>query len=71
MLLSCRDEFARYTIQCPLGCEARQDVEGTDYLAVPDHDDPEVPFLLFDQILIEAARSGDFGLRLVSFDPLN
>jgi len=70
MLLRCRDDFARYRIECPPGCEVRQDGE-TDFLIVPDPDDPEVPYWLFDEILIEAARSGDFGLRLVSLDLLN
>jgi hypothetical protein len=38
---------------------------------VPDPDDPTTPFWLFDELLVEAARSGDFGLRLVSLAPLN
>lgn len=70
MLLQCRDDFARYTIQCPPGSEVKRDEE-TDFLVIPDSEDPEVPFWLWDEILIEGARSGDFGLRLLSVDPFN
>ena len=70
MLLTCRDDFARYRIECPPGCEVAKDGD-TDFLIVPDPDDPNVPYWLFDEILVAAARDGDFGLRLVSFVPLN
>lgn len=70
MLLNCRDDFARYSIECPPGCQVTDDGE-THFLVVPDPDDPDVPFWLFDEILIDAARSGDFGLRLVSLAPFN
>lgn len=71
MLLRCRDGFARYTIQCPPGCEVKSDEAGTDFLVVPDPNEPEVPYWLFDELLIEAARDGEFGLRLLSVTPLN
>jgi hypothetical protein len=67
MLLRCRDDFARYVIDCPSGCEVRQQAD-TDFLIVPDS---QQPLWLFDEILIEAARDGEFGLRLVSVDLLN
>ena len=70
MLLCCRDEFARYRIYCPPGSEITHEGE-TDFLVVPDPDDPQVPYWLWDDLLLEAARSGEFGLRLVSLDPLN
>lgn len=70
MLLTCRHEFARYSIECPTGCEVTEDGE-TDFLIVPDPDDPEEPYWLFDEILIVAARDGEFGLRLVSVAPTN
>jgi len=71
MLLRCRDNFARYVIDCPPGCEVRMDEDGTDFLIVPDPADPDVPFWLFDEILIDAARDGEFGLCLLSLTPLN
>jgi hypothetical protein len=71
MLLTVRDDFARYRIECPPGCEVRPDYEGTDFLVVPDPDDPEVPYWLWDDLLLTAASSEDFGLRLLSVEPLN
>ena len=71
MLLTCCDDFARYSIQCPPGCEVRPDHDGTDFLIVPDPDDPTTPFWLWDDLLLEAARDGDFGLRLASLAPFN
>jgi len=71
MLLRCRDAFARYVIECPPACEVKVDEEGTDFLIVPAPNDPDVPFWLCDEILIDAARSGDFGLRVVSLAPFN
>ena len=70
MLLTVSDDLARYRIECPDRCEVRLDDEGTDFLLVPDPADPATPFWLFDQVLIEAARCGEFGLRLVSEVPL-
>ena len=71
MLLMCRDDFARYRIACPPEAQVKKDQEGTDFLVVPDPDDPDVPYWLFDEILIAAARDGEFGLRLASLDLLN
>jgi len=70
VLLTVRDDVARYRIECPDCCEVRLDDMGTDFLLVPDVDDPATPYWLFDGILIEAARCGEFGLRLVSEEPL-
>ena len=70
-VLTCRDDFARYVIECPPGTTVTQDGD-RDVLVVPDPTEPEVPFWLFDDILLEAARSEDFfGLRLVSLTPIN
>jgi hypothetical protein len=70
-MLTCRDDFARYRIECPPGCEVKRDEDGTDFLVVPDPADAEVPYWLFDDILVAAAQDGEFGLRLVSVDLLN
>jgi hypothetical protein len=43
----------------------------TDFLIVPDPADPREPYWLFDEVLIDAARDGEFGLRLVSVAPTN
>ncbi|HLN28598.1 MAG TPA: hypothetical protein VK395_12720 [Gemmataceae bacterium] len=66
MILTVQDEVARYRIDCPDACELRVNHEGTDFLLVPDSAEPEVPYWLFDEVLLEAARSGEFGLRLLS-----
>ena len=68
MILTVRNDFARYRIQCPPDAEVRLNHGGTDFLIV--HHDSE-PYWLFDDILLDAARSEDFGLRLLSLDPLN
>ena len=68
MILTVRNDFARYRIDCPADAELKLDHGGTDYLVV--HDGSK-PFWLFDDILLDAARSGEFGLRLVSLEPFN
>lgn len=70
MLLKCRDDFARYVIECPPGTKVTQDGD-LDVLVVPDPADPRQPYWLFDDVLIAAAHDGEFGLRLVSLIPLN
>lgn len=70
MTLTVRDEVARYRIEASDASEVRQDDKGNDYLIVPDPDGQPTPFWLFDEVLIEAARSGEFGLRLIAEDPL-
>ena len=70
MIIKCRNEFGTYTVHCPPGCEITSDGD-TDYLIVPDPHEPQVPYWLFDDILLSAARDGDLGLRLLSLDPLN
>ena len=69
-LLLCRDDFARYRIECPPSSRVAQDGD-TDFLIVDDPGDPDVPYWLFDELLVEAARSGEFGLRMVSVEPIN
>jgi hypothetical protein len=71
MILTVSNEFARYKIECPDAAEVKLDHDGTDYLIVPDPDDRQVPFWLFDDILLDAARSGELGLRVLSLDPFN
>jgi hypothetical protein len=46
------------------------DHEDFDYLLVPDPDRPREELWLFDDILIEAARDGEFGLRLLAEERL-
>jgi len=70
MLLKCKDDFARYVIECPPGTQVRSQ-DGTDFLIVPDPADPRQPYWLFDEVLIAAAQDGEFGLRLLSLTPLN
>lgn len=71
MKLIARDDAYRYVIEAPDDCEMRQDEAGTDFLVVPDRDDPAVPYWLFDDILVEAARSDEFGLRMIAEFPVN
>jgi hypothetical protein len=71
MLLKCRDNFARYTIQCPPGSQIKRNKEGRDLLFVPDPSEPDEPLILSDQILIAVARESLFGVQLLSADPLN
>ncbi|MFO0806128.1 MAG: hypothetical protein U0791_23750 [Gemmataceae bacterium] len=71
MLLTVRDDATRYRIEAPDHCQFRLDDGGTDFLIVPDPEQPEVPYWLFDHILIAAARDGEFGLRLLSEEPVS
>jgi len=70
MLLTVRDDVARYRIEAPDVCEVKLGHGGADYLLVPDPAQPSVPFWLFDELLVEAARCGEFGLRLLAEEPL-
>ncbi len=70
MLLTLTDDDARYTVECPDTCGVRLDHAGADYLVVRDPLYPDGPLWLFDEYLIEAARSGAFGLKLVGEEPL-
>lgn len=69
LLTACDDEF-RYRIEAPDYYEIRLGQDGTDFLLVPDPEQPNLPFWLSDFVLVDAARSGDFGLRLLSEEPL-
>ena len=69
LLIACDDEF-RYKIEAPDHYEVRLDQAGTDFLLVPDPAQPDVPFWLCDFILVEAARSGAFGLKLLAEEPV-
>lgn len=68
MVIVASDEVARYRIAVPDGCELRVDHNGFDYVVVSDGGGNEV--WLFDDILMEAARSGAFGLKLLAEEPL-
>lgn len=65
MLITCCDDMTRWKIEAPDHYEVRL-MEGTDFLLVPDPNQPDVPFWLCDFILVEAARSGAFGLKLIA-----
>jgi hypothetical protein len=65
MLLTVRDDMARYRIAAPEDCEVRLDHGEADYLLVPDPEQSGVPYWLFDEFLVEAARCGAFGLKLL------
>lgn len=71
MRLTVRDHAHRYLIEAPDDSEIRLNDGGTDFLVVPDRDDPAVPYWLFDEILIDAARWGEHGLRMLAEMPLN
>lgn len=71
MILDCRNEFGLYTIEAPDSCQVRLDSHSNDFLIVPDPHDPDVPYILVGEYLIEAARCEDFGLRLLCVAPLN
>jgi hypothetical protein len=70
MILICHDDCFSYRIETPDDAEVRRNHggTGTDFLVV-NEDDQE--FYLWDQVLIEAARTEDLGLRLISAVPLN
>lgn len=68
MKLIARDDAYRYVIEAPDECEVQMQ---DGILIVPDTDDPATPYCLFDEILLEAARAGEFGLRMVTEMPLN
>jgi hypothetical protein len=70
MLLTVRDNFATYRIECPADAQVKLDWLGSDVLIVADPNGAE-PYWLFDSILLEAARAEEFGLRLVSCLPHN
>ncbi len=70
MILTVRDDVKRYRIECPDNAETRWGDGSTDFLIITGPGDPAVRYWLFDDILIEAARCGAFGLRLVSEVPL-
>lgn len=71
MRLTVRDNLCRYVIDAPDDSEVLLDDGGTDFLIVPDPEEPAVPFWLFDEILIDAARAGEHGLRMLAETPLN
>lgn len=70
MLLIASDDVTRYKIEAPDHYEVKLDQDGTDFLLVPDPEQPDVPFWLSDFILVEAARCGEFGLKLVAEEPV-
>lgn len=68
MKLIARDNVFRYVIEAPDDCEVQME---DGILIVPDSNDPATPYCLFDDLLVEAARSGEFGLRMIAEMPLN
>ena len=70
MLLTLADDHIRYVVECPDAYGIKLDHDGFDFLIVPDPEQPNSPYWLFDEIIVEAARHGEFGLRLVSEEPL-
>lgn len=70
MLLTACDAVTRFKIEAPDDYEVRFDQHGTDFLLVPDPEQPDAPFWLSDFILVEAARCGEFGLKLVAEEPV-
>ncbi len=72
MMLAVRNDVAQYIIECPDHCEVWQNRRcAADYLVVHDPDNPARPLRLCNEGLIDAARGGDFGLRLLSIVSLN
>ena len=71
MILTYQDGCACYRIEAPDCCNIRAAVDGPDFVIVPDPADPSTPYWLWDDLLLQAARDGDFGLRLVSVAALN
>lgn len=71
MMLTYQDGCACYRIEAPDCCEIRTAVDGPDFVIVPDPTDRSTPYWLWDDLLLQAARDGDFGLRLVSLTPFN
>ncbi len=70
MVLVASDGVARYRIAVPDGCEVRVGHNGFDYVVVSNPYLPGKELWLFDEILTEAARGGEFGLRLLSEETL-
>jgi len=68
MRLVARDDAFRYVIEAPDNCNVQME---DGILSVPDANDPATPYCLFDDLLVEAARSGEFGLRMIAEMPLN
>lgn len=66
MRLIARDDVFRYYIEAPDDCEVQMQ---DDFLIVPAPTGSGIP--LFDELLVEAARSGEFGLRMLAEIPLN
>ena len=68
MILTIRNDLRRYRIECPDDAEVKLDHDGIDFLVVHHGN---TPYWLFDDLLLEAARSEEFGLRFLSLTPLN
>ena len=71
MLLVVENDFGVYRIEGPAGCQVRLNADGSDFLLVPDPDDPAVPYRLCDDDLLDAACAEQFGLRMISIDSFN
>ncbi len=69
-LITCADDVCRYVIEVPDGYPIHVNTTGADRIEVPCPFEPGETMTLQDEFLIEAARDGDFGLRLISETPL-
>ena len=69
--ITARDDTHRYLIEVPPDAEVRLDHQGRDWVSIPDHEvfDGETIWYT-DFLLIEGARIGGGGMRLVSEEPL-
>jgi len=69
MVLIASDDVCRYRIGFPDECEVKIGHRGFDYLIV---NSPEFggPLWLFDDLLVDAARSGEFELTLLAEERL-
>jgi len=71
MIVTYNNGFAEHRIEAPDGCKVQSDDSGIDFVSYPTPRTLPRLLWLWDELLMEAARSGVFGLRLVSTQPLN
>lgn len=71
MMLTYQNGCVCYRIEAPDVCNVRTAMDGPDFVIAPDPADPSTPYFLWDDLLLQCAMDGDFGLRLVCVDLLN